>query len=418
MRNIIKFMTLSVVALAAGCDGGNGLVAPESCELLAPLSVLVGETETISPCFNDSSGEPISYSVTSSAPAIAEGRVSGDKIVITGYAPGNTTIAITATTSAGSGEATQTVIVPNRAPEVIDEYDKVLMGVGWTFDVPLLDLFREPDNQELMYSVSISVATRSTVVGDTLVIEAVQRGTSELIITATDGTADVSAIIPISVLDREVVYADGFTDPEETLSDSTGWFVQYRRPHKAHLVITDENELELWGDDPVIPGIGSRITKTSGFEFSTSVRSGLKDAAATVVVAAITEHKLFRELFIELLPYAPRPTYRIHAIRCDVECQQQRTLPESVMWAMGTYVAGSDDWIDVRAGYRHGQYHIWINDDDPIRVGDKDTTHGDMRVIGLWTSHYTGSVDNRPLPNQHVFMDTVTVTGFISAEGR
>lgn len=72
--------------------------APETVGVLAPRTVVVGSTTTVtvSAGFSDADGDPLSYEAVSSDPAVATASASGDTVTVTGAGPGFATVAITA----------------------------------------------------------------------------------------------------------------------------------------------------------------------------------------------------------------------------------------------------------------------------------------------------------------------------------
>ena len=93
---------------------------PQPRGTISPLSVPIGETGTVdaSQYFIEPDGEALTYSATSSNPAVATVSVGGSTVTVTADAKGTSNVTITATDPGGLA-ATQTfqTTVPNRGPE-------------------------------------------------------------------------------------------------------------------------------------------------------------------------------------------------------------------------------------------------------------------------------------------------------------
>ena len=163
--------------------------APASCGPLPAVTVHVGESTTVSACFNDANGDALSYSASSSNPSVATATSAGSSVNITAVAPGNATITITARDPGGlQATSSVSVTVPNRAPRAVGTVSAVTVVAGETATVNVSANFTDPDGQTLSYSASSSdddVAT-ATASGSTVTVAGVGRGMATVTVTATD----------------------------------------------------------------------------------------------------------------------------------------------------------------------------------------------------------------------------------------
>lgn len=180
----------SVIFLAAlavaSCESP---AAPASCGPLPAVTVNVGESTTVSACFNDANGDALTYSANSSNPSVATVTAAGSSVNISAVSPGNATVTITASDPGGlQATSAVNVTVPNRAPRAVGTIASVTVAGGETVTVDVSGNFMEPDGQTLSYSASSSdpeVATASAS-GSTITVTAVGRGMATMTVTATD----------------------------------------------------------------------------------------------------------------------------------------------------------------------------------------------------------------------------------------
>ena len=151
----------------------------------------IGETITVdlSPYFYDPDGDALTHTARATNPGLASVSVTGSTLTITAVAKGTTTAKVTATDPQGL-EATQTFqsTIPNRPPGPTGMIPEQTLYLGDTVTVDLSPYFDDPDGDALTYSArssSSGVAT-ATVVGSTLAITAVAKGTTTVTVTATD----------------------------------------------------------------------------------------------------------------------------------------------------------------------------------------------------------------------------------------
>ena len=174
------------VALLASCENP---VAPAPCGAIPQVTVTVGETASVSACFNDPNGDVLSYTATSSNPSVATASIAGTAITVSAVAPGNTTISVTAADPEGlQGQQSFQVTVPNRAPQPRGTPANVTVQVGKTATVDVSQYFSEPDGETLGYRAvpSDTEVASVSVAGSVITITAEAKGSATVTITATD----------------------------------------------------------------------------------------------------------------------------------------------------------------------------------------------------------------------------------------
>ena len=177
---------LLIALLAAACESP---AAPASCGPLPQVTVNVRETSTVAACFNDANGDILTYTATSSNPSVATASLAGTSITVTGVAPGNTTIIVTASDPGGlQGQSSFAVMVPNRAPQPRGTMPNVTVRVGSTATVDASQYFTEPDGQGLTYTATSSdgEVASARVAGSTITVAAEAKGSATITVTASD----------------------------------------------------------------------------------------------------------------------------------------------------------------------------------------------------------------------------------------
>ena len=179
-------LTVALAVLAVACENPQ---APISCGPIPQQTINVGESTSVSLCFNDANGDVLAYSATSSNPSVATASAAGSSVTVTAVSPGNASITITARDPGGlQATAVANVRVPNRAPRAVGTIAPLTVASGETATVDVSGNFMEPDGQTLRYSASSSnpsVAT-ATASGSTVTVTAVGRGRATITVTATD----------------------------------------------------------------------------------------------------------------------------------------------------------------------------------------------------------------------------------------
>ena len=183
---IITGAVLTIVAaVVVACENPQ---PPVSCGAIPQQTLTVGETATVSACFDDPNGDVLVYAARSSDPGVAKATGSGSSVTVTAVSPGDATVTIRADDPDGlAAEQMFAVLVPNRPPVVVGEIaDRELaVGESLTLDVP--GYFSEPDGQALVYAAALGAdMVEGTMTGESLTIVALAKGTAPVTLTATD----------------------------------------------------------------------------------------------------------------------------------------------------------------------------------------------------------------------------------------
>ncbi len=216
-----RFAVLSVLAVAA-C--GEDPAAPVPCGSLTQVTVNTGETTTATACFTDANGDMLSYTATSSVPAVATASISGTLITVRGVAPGNTSVTVTATDPGGlQAQQSFQVMVPNRAPQPRGTMPPVTVPAGRSNPVDAASYFTEPDGETLAYSATSSPPSVASVsvAGSTVTVTALAKGTANVTVTATDpGGLSATQTFQATVPNRAPEAGDPIPDMEVFVGDS------------------------------------------------------------------------------------------------------------------------------------------------------------------------------------------------------
>ena len=170
---------------------------PASAETLPDRHLeLRGTLEVdVSVAFVDPDGDPLTYTVSSSAPEVVTVRTTGARVMLTAVSVGALPAEIRVTAADPHGlSATQTFIVwvdppANRPPEPVGSLAPLTIGVDEAaVFVEVRSAFRDPDDDALTYrAVSSSPGVASVAVsGSTVTVTAVSEGSSTVTVTATD----------------------------------------------------------------------------------------------------------------------------------------------------------------------------------------------------------------------------------------
>ena len=177
-------LLLAVWALA--CENP---LAPDPCGPIPQVTVHVGETSSVTACFNDPNGDMLSYTVASSNRSVATATVAGATITVSGVAPGSATVRLTARDPGGlQGQQSFQVMVPNRAPQIRGTPPSITVQVGESATVEVSQYFTEPDGEMLTYTAVSSDAEVAavSVAGSAITVTAEAKGSATITITATD----------------------------------------------------------------------------------------------------------------------------------------------------------------------------------------------------------------------------------------
>ena len=162
--------------------------------------------------FRDRDGDDLSYTASSSAPAVATVAVDGSELKVAGVARGETTVTVEAADGHG-GETSGTfaVMVPNQAPAAI-AIDPLELHKSQADTVNAAAHFSDPDGDDLTYeAVSSDVTVATVTVTDSLVvIEGVSPGGATVAVEADDGRGGTAEqTIAVTVANRAPAFPAG-----------------------------------------------------------------------------------------------------------------------------------------------------------------------------------------------------------------
>ena len=178
--------TIAVLLVLAACENPH---PPVSCGAIPQQTIAVGETGSVTACFNDPNGDVLTFAALSSNPGVASATATGTTVTITALTPGNTAVTVTATDPVGlKGQQAFQVTVPNRPPLARGKVPDQTIITGRNAVVNLSTYFTEPDGQTLTYSaVSADPAVAVTsLAASALTVSAVGKGATNVTVTATD----------------------------------------------------------------------------------------------------------------------------------------------------------------------------------------------------------------------------------------
>ena len=201
-------------------------------------TVTAGEVVTLdlAPSFNDPDGDALTYSATTSNPAVASPTVSGSTLTIAGVSEGSAAVTVTATDPGGL-TATQNVSVtvgrPNAAPTAVGTLSPQVLEVGGEVSLNLADYFSDPDGDALTYSASSSSTAVATaqIAGSIMTITGRTAGEATVTATATDPAGlSASQTVMVTVdepsMDREVLRTLFINTNGAGWSNSSGWLTE------------------------------------------------------------------------------------------------------------------------------------------------------------------------------------------------
>ena len=175
-----------VAGLIMACENPQ---APVSCGPIPQQTVHVGESASITACFNDANGDVLSYAVSSSNGSVVGATHGGAEVMVAARAPGSATIIVTAADSDGlQGQQRFGVVVPNRPPRAAGSIGTRRVNVGESVVIDLAPRFEEPDGQSLTFDVTPADRAVAGVAlsGSRVTLVGLTKGLTNVTVTATD----------------------------------------------------------------------------------------------------------------------------------------------------------------------------------------------------------------------------------------
>ena len=204
----------------------GGLKAQQSFRVVVPnrppaivgtignRELFVGDTATldVSAYFSEPDGQTLTYGAASGNPSRLTASAQGTVVVLTAIAKGNVTVTVTATDPGGL-MALQSfqVTIPNRAPVAMDSVPARTIEVDQADTLDMSPFFADPDGDTLSYTVAVSDNRRlaASVVGNTIILAALAKGETVVVITATDNEGlSATHTFPVTVPNRPPVVTD------------------------------------------------------------------------------------------------------------------------------------------------------------------------------------------------------------------
>ena len=208
MRTTLPLSVATAVLMALSCSSGSPTVCGDA---IPQQTVNVDETGTVETCFEDPGGGTLNYSATSAdAKIVGASMRVGSTVAFRGLSIGQTGVTVTATNEGGmSANVEFQVLVPNRAPELVDSIGDVTLVPSVDNVINLGTHFADPDGQALTYSVTSSSPTvvGASVTDSTLTLTLLAReGSATITVTASDGelttTGTLDAVSATLVIDE------------------------------------------------------------------------------------------------------------------------------------------------------------------------------------------------------------------------
>ncbi len=230
-----RFAALFVVAGVLACDGGTEPPVdpnrtPVAVGVIPPLTLVEGESHTVdaSEFFNDPDGDDLTYSATTTNPAVLTVAVAGSDVTASAIAAGMVQVTITATDPDGlsaSHAVDVTVQAANRAPVAVGEIPPLTLDEGAEFTARVDQFFSDPDGDALTYAAAVSDTTVATaaISGTMITVNALAEGMANITITATDPgglSATQATTVTVMAVNQGPTIADTIPHQDLTVGDT------------------------------------------------------------------------------------------------------------------------------------------------------------------------------------------------------
>ena len=213
---------------SAGSDTSRFIVTvvdrePEAVGQLPGATVTVGHTLPVDVA-GAFTGTNLVFAVASSADQTAAATVAGSTLTVTGGAPGDAELTITAENTAGTATQTMAVTVKDEPPAAVGALADQTLTVGDTHDVDFGDAF---SGTNLAFSVTSSDPSRATAMlsGTTVTLAGVAAGDTTVTVTAENSEGSVVQTLAVTVKDRPPVAVGTLDDVTLMVGDVLGFGV-------------------------------------------------------------------------------------------------------------------------------------------------------------------------------------------------
>ena len=183
-RGQVALVALAMLSGLSACEAPG---PPGICGALPQQTIVVGESATVTACFEDPAGNALAYKVWTSDAGVVAVAGSGATVTVTAVSPGDAVVTILAESNGLKAQQNMSVLVPNRPPLAIGRIDDREIAVGDSSTVDVAAFFSEPDGQGLTYSAAADSSLVSASVAEAiLTVVATAKGTATVTLTAMD----------------------------------------------------------------------------------------------------------------------------------------------------------------------------------------------------------------------------------------
>ena len=193
---------------------------PAAVGALADATLTVGDTQDVD-FAGAFSGTNLVFSVTSSDPNAANATLSGEAVVLSAVAPGETVVTIMAENTEGSAAQAFTVTVQDEPPAAVGLLGEVTLTVGDTHDIDIADAF---SGTNLVFSVASSAPEMATaaISGAMVTLTALAAGEATITVTAENSEGNASQPLALTVKDQRPVAVGTLDDVTLMVDDVLG----------------------------------------------------------------------------------------------------------------------------------------------------------------------------------------------------
>ena len=289
-------VALAALAMLSGLSACEAPGPPVVCGALPQQTLVVGESATVTACFDDPAGNPLAYKVWTSDAGVVAVSGAGATVTVTAVSPGDALVTILADNNGLKAQQSMSVLVPNRPPLAIGQIEDREIAVGDSSTVNVSAFFSEPDGQGLTYEVAAdSSLVNASVAEAMLTVVAIAKGTATVTLTAIDpGGLNAVQSFLVMVPNRPP-FAEGSV-PEHTVEVADSAMVD------VSPFFSDPD-----GDALSYKAVASDtlIASTSVVESMITVTAHAKGKASVSVTATDTEGLTATQSFAVMVPNRP-----------------------------------------------------------------------------------------------------------------